>query len=49
MKWQIFKGGLILEENTQGSLENRESKMEFFTKHSQVNIFLIETFSGFDL
>ena len=32
MKWQIFKWGLILEENTQGSLENRESKMEFFHK-----------------
>ena len=28
--------------------KNRESK-EFFKKHPQVNIFLIETFSGLDL
>ena len=28
---------------------NSESKREFFTKHSQVNIFLIEAFCGTDL
>ena len=28
---------------------NSEPKREFFTKHPQVNIFLIEAFSGLDL
>ena len=38
----------ILRENTRFT-RNSESKREFFTKHPQVNIFLIEAFSGLDL
>ena len=38
----------ILRENTRFT-RNSESKRKFFTKHPQVNIFLIETFSGLDL
>ena len=38
----------ILRENT-GFTRNSESKKEFFTKHLQVNSFLIEAFSGLDL
>ena len=38
----------ILRENTRFT-RNSESKKEFFTKHPQINIFLIEAFSGFDL
>ena len=38
----------ILRENTRFT-RNSESKKEFFTKHPQVNIFLIKAFSGFDL
>jgi len=30
--------------NTQDSLENGESKREIFTKLTQVNIFMVETF-----
>ena len=37
----------ILRENTRFT-RNRESKREFFTKHPQVNIFLIEAFFGLD-
>ena len=35
----------LLRENTRFT-RNSESKREFSTKHSQVNIFLIEAFSG---
>ena len=38
----------ILMENIRFT-RNSEPKMEFFTKHPQVNIFLIEAFSGLDL
>ena len=38
----------IWRENTRFT-RNSESKREFFTKHLQVNIFLIKTFSGLDL
>ena len=38
----------ILKENI-GFSRNSESKMEFFIKHSQLNIFLIEAFSSLDL
>ena len=38
----------ILRENIRFT-RNSESKMEFFTKHPQVNIFLIETFFGLNL
>ena len=38
----------ILRENSRFT-RNSKSKREFFTKHLQVNIFLIEAFSGFDL
>ena len=38
----------ILRENLR-FLRNNESKMEFFTKHFQVNFLLIETFSGLNL
>ena len=38
----------ILTENTRFT-KNSESKMEFFIKHHQVNIFLIDTFSVLDL
>ena len=38
----------ILRENTRFT-RNSISKREFFTKHPQVNIFLIEAFSGIDL
>ena len=38
----------ILRENLRFP-RNNESKMEFFTKHSQVNFLLIETFSGLNL
>ena len=38
----------ILRENTRFT-RNSKSKREFFTKHPQVNIFLIEAFSGIDL
>ena len=38
----------ILRENTRFIIDS-ESKTEFFTKYSQVNIFLIETFSDLDL
>ena len=37
----------ILRENLRFT-RNNESKREFFTKHPQVNILLIETFSGLD-
>ena len=37
----------ILRENTRFT-RNRESKREFFIKYPQVNIFLIEVFSGLD-
>ena len=38
----------ILRENTRFT-RNSESKREFFTKHPQVNIFLIEAFFDLDL
>ena len=38
----------ILQENTRFT-RNSESKREFFTKHPQVNSFLIEAFSSLDL
>ena len=38
----------ILRENTRFT-RNSKSKREFFTKLPQVNIFLIEAFSGIDL
>ena len=38
----------ILRENLRFP-KNNESKMEFFTKHFQVNFLLIETFSGLNL
>ena len=38
----------ILRKNTRFT-RNSESKREFFTKHPQVNIFLIKAFSSFDL
>ena len=38
----------ILRENTRFT-KNSESKREFFTKHPQVNIFLIKAFSSLDL
>ena len=38
----------ILGENTRFT-RNSESKREFFTKHAQVNYFLIEAFFNLDL
>ena len=38
----------FLKENTR-FIRNNESKTKFFTKHLQVNIFLIEAFSSLDL
>ena len=38
----------ILKENTR-FIRNSESKREFFTKHPQVNIFLIKAFFDLDL
>ena len=47
--WYIFK----TTQNSRGKharfARNSESKREFFTKHFQVNIFLIGTFSSLDL
>ena len=46
---RFSRGENFLEENTQDSLENGESKREFFNIYHKVNIFLIDTFYGFDL
>ena len=53
---QYNKPHVVLFQNTQKILRenlrftrNSESEREFFTKHSQVNFLLIETFFGLDL
>ena len=45
IKGTFSKGG----EYTQNSLENNESKREFFTKHRQVKFYLVGTYFGLDL
>ena len=45
IKGTFSRGG----EYTQDSLENSESKREFFMKHPQVKLYLVGTYSGLGL